>query len=107
MAERVAELADEAAAAGHFLSAAEKYGRATAYYVTAERMQSRHYEPRKKAYRTMLTTMERMVFAGGLNCGEPRSPTATQAFPACWSRATAPARVRAWYSVTGWIASKR
>jgi hypothetical protein len=36
------------------LSAAEKYGRATAYYITAERMQSRHYEPRKKAYRTML-----------------------------------------------------
>src|ERR1700726_3692419 len=48
MADRVAGLADEAAAAGHFLSAAEKYRRATAYYVTAERMQSRHYEPRKK-----------------------------------------------------------
>ena len=54
MADRVAELGDEAAAAGHFFSAAEKYGRATAYYMTAERMQSRHYEPRKKAYRTML-----------------------------------------------------
>lgn len=48
MADQIIELADEAAAAGHFLSAAEKYGRATAYYVTAERMQSRHYEPQKK-----------------------------------------------------------
>jgi hypothetical protein len=41
---------------GRFLSATEKYGRATAYYVTAERMQSRHYEPRKHAYRTLLKT---------------------------------------------------
>jgi hypothetical protein len=37
MADRVVELAHEAAVAGHLLSAAEKYGRATAYYVTAER----------------------------------------------------------------------
>jgi hypothetical protein len=47
MADRLAELAHEAAAIGRFFSAAEKYGRATAYYITAERMQSRHYEPRK------------------------------------------------------------
>ena len=53
MANQVAELADEAAAAGHYLSAAEKYCRATAYYVTAERMQSRHYAPRQHAYCTM------------------------------------------------------
>jgi pimeloyl-ACP methyl ester carboxylesterase len=68
MADQVAGLADEANAAGHFLSAAEKYGRATAYYVTAERMQNRYYEPRKKAYRAMLKTMDRMIYAGSLNC---------------------------------------
>ena len=81
MADRVAELADEAAAGGHYLSAAEKYGRATAYYVTAERMQSRHYEPRKQAYRTMLNTMERMIVAGGLNCQRVEIPYGNASFP--------------------------
>ena len=82
MADQIIELADEAAAAGHFLSAAEKYGRATAYYVTAERMQSRHYEPRKKAYCIMLKTMERMIFAGALNCERVEIPYGTASFPA-------------------------
>jgi dienelactone hydrolase len=81
MADRVAELADEAAAAGHFLSAAEKYGRATAYYVTAERMQSRHYEPRKQAYRTMLKTMERTIVAGSLDCERVEIPYGDTSFP--------------------------
>jgi dienelactone hydrolase len=81
MANRVAELADEAAAAGHFLSAAEKYGRATAYYVTAERMQSRHYEPRKQAYRTMLKTMERTIVAGSLDCERVEIPYGDTSFP--------------------------
>jgi hypothetical protein len=31
-------------------------------------MQSRHYEPRKNAYRTMLKTMNRMITASLLNC---------------------------------------
>jgi pimeloyl-ACP methyl ester carboxylesterase len=82
MAGRLVELAAEAAAAGHFLSAAEKYGRATAYYVTAERMQSRHYEPRKQAYRTMLKTMERTIFAGSLNCERVEIPYGDKSFPA-------------------------
>jgi pimeloyl-ACP methyl ester carboxylesterase len=81
MADRVAGLADEAAAAGHFLSAAEKYRRATAYYITAERMQSRHYEPRKKAYRTMLDTMDRAVVAGSLNCERVEIPYGDKSFP--------------------------
>src|ERR1700742_672903 len=43
MAERLVALGEEAEAAGHRRSASEKYCRATAYYMTAERMQSRHY----------------------------------------------------------------
>ncbi len=81
LARRVTELADEAAKAGHLLSAAEKYGRATAYLVTAERMQSRHYEPRKQAYRTMLKTMERMIVSGGLNCERVEIPYGDASFP--------------------------
>jgi dienelactone hydrolase len=81
MADRVAGLADEAAASGNFLSAAEKYARATAYYITAERMQSRHYEPRKKAYRTMLDTMDRTIVAGSLNCERVEIPYGDKKFP--------------------------
>jgi len=46
MADRLAELAGEDEAAGRRLSAGDKYGRACVYYMTAERMQSRHYAPR-------------------------------------------------------------
>jgi hypothetical protein len=81
MADQVVELADEAAAARHFLSAAEKYGRATAYYLTAERMQNRRYEPGKKAYRAMLKTMDRMIFAGSLNCERVEIPYGDKSFP--------------------------
>ena len=86
MADRVAELADEDAGRGRFLSAAEKYCRATAYYITAERMQSRHYEPRKKAYRTMLDTMERMIVSGSLNCARVEIPYSQTRLPALFVR---------------------
>jgi dienelactone hydrolase len=66
MADRLVALGEEAQAAGHRLSAAEKYLRATAYYMTAERMQSRSYEPRRTMYRTMLATMLRGIEAGAL-----------------------------------------
>jgi hypothetical protein len=36
MADRVAAIADEDGGRRNFLSAAEKFGRATAYYITAE-----------------------------------------------------------------------
>jgi dienelactone hydrolase len=58
LADRVRGLAERDEAAGHPLSAAEKFARAAAYYITAERMQARDYEPRKAMYRTMLDTME-------------------------------------------------
>ena len=58
MADRVRELGEECERAGHPASAAEKYARATAYYITAERMQARDYGPRKQMYGTMLDTME-------------------------------------------------
>lgn len=64
MADRLAMLGDEAMAAGHALSAREKYKRATAYYVTAERMQSRDYAPRQQMYATMLRTMDKAIAAG-------------------------------------------
>ena len=65
MADRLKALGNDARAAGHGLTAANKYLRATAYYMTAERMQSRHYAPRQTMYRTMLDTMQAAISAGG------------------------------------------
>jgi dienelactone hydrolase len=90
MADRVAALADEDAGRRSFLSAAEKFGRATAYYITAERMQSRHYEPRKQAYRTMLNTLQRMIVAGSLNCERVEIPYGKTHFPALFVRGNGP-----------------
>ena len=90
MADRVAALADEDGGRRNFLSAAEKFGRATAYYITAERMQSRHYEPRKQAYRTMLNTLQRMIVAGSLNCERVEIPYGKTHFPALFVRGNGP-----------------
>lgn len=82
MADRLVELGVEAESAGHLRSAAEKYCRATAYYITAERMQSRSYAPRKVMYQTMLATMQRAIKAGGLNCERMEIPYGESRFPA-------------------------
>ena len=44
-------------------------------------MQSRHYEPRKQAYRTLLKTMERMIVCGSLNCERVEIPYGANSFP--------------------------
>ena len=66
MADRLVALGEECEAAGHGQSASEKYLRATTYYMTAERMQSRHYAPRLKMYDDMLALMLRGITAAGL-----------------------------------------
>lgn len=86
MADRLVALGDEAAAAGHGMSASEKYRRATAYYMTAERMQARTYEPRKAAYRTMLDTMDKAIAVGRLNCERVDIPYGETSFPGLFVR---------------------
>ncbi len=86
MADRLVALGEEAEGAGHGTSAAEKYCRATAYYMTAERMQSRHYEPRTAMYRKMLETMQRAITVGALNCERVEIPYEGQSFPGLFVR---------------------
>ena len=86
MADELVELADKNARDGHRLSAAEKYLRATAYYMTAERMQSRHYKPRWVMYDKMLTTMRRAIEEGGLNCERVDIPYGETRFPGLFVR---------------------
>jgi hypothetical protein len=73
-ADRLVELAAEDMAVGRHLSASPKYGRAAAYYITAEHMQSRHFEPRRRAYRHMLDCFAKYVELGGLNCERVEIP---------------------------------
>ena len=86
MADRLVVLGEEAEQSGHGRSASEKFARATAYYMTAERMQSRHYEPRWAMYRKMLDTMDRAVRAGALNCERVEIPYGESSFPALFVR---------------------
>ncbi len=86
MADRLVMLGEAAEAAGHGDSAAEKYCRATAYYITAERMQSRHYNPRRVMYRTLLDTMHRAVVVGRLNCERVEIPYQGSSFPGLFVR---------------------
>ena len=53
-ADRLVALADEDLRQGRKLSAGVKHGRASTYYITAERMQHRDFAPRKAVYRKML-----------------------------------------------------
>lgn len=86
LADRLVLRGQECEVAGHGRSAAEKYCRATAYYITAERMQAQDYEPRKAMYETMLRTMDRAVSAGNLNCERVEIPFEGSSFPALFVR---------------------
>lgn len=81
LGDRLVALGQQAETAGHRRSAAEKYLRAVAYYMTAERMQSRHFEPRWALYRTMLDTMQRAIEVGQLNCRRVEIPYGDTSFP--------------------------
>jgi dienelactone hydrolase len=74
LADRVRGLAIVADAAGHRVGAAEKYARAVAYYLTAERMQSRDFAPRKAMYAKMLDTMARYCATSDLGATRVEFP---------------------------------
>ncbi|CAN5347447.1 alpha/beta fold hydrolase [soil metagenome] len=81
MADNLVRLGEHCEAVGHTLSASEKYLRATAYYITAERMQASGYAPRKQMYRTLLGTMMRAVETGKLGWERVEIPYEGSSFP--------------------------
>jgi alpha-beta hydrolase superfamily lysophospholipase len=81
LGDRLVSLGETAEAAGHRLSASDKFLRAASYYMTAERMQSRHYAPRWTMYQTMLATMMRGVEAGSLGWERVEIPYEGTTFP--------------------------
>lgn len=74
LGDRVRELALADETAGHRFSAAEKFGRAAAYYITAERMQSRDFAPRKAMYANLLDTMEHFYATSDLGASRVEFP---------------------------------
>ena len=71
---RLVELAEEDLSAGRRLSAGAKYGRAATYYITAERMQNRDFEPRRRAYAAMLDCFDKYVEFAEHNCERVEIP---------------------------------
>jgi alpha-beta hydrolase superfamily lysophospholipase len=81
LGDKLVSLGETAEAVGHRLSASDKFLRATGYYMTAERMQSRHYAPRWTMYQTMLATMMRGVETGSLGWERVEIPYEGTSFP--------------------------
>ena len=82
LADRLTSLAEEDQTAGHLLTAGARYYRASVYYLTAERLQSRHYAPRWQAYRKMLGTFEKGITLGRHNCTKVEIPYEGTSLPA-------------------------
>lgn len=81
VADQVARNAEADEAAGYGLSAGTKYGRASGYYLSAERMQSRDYAPRWAAYARGLALYRRHVALRGLHIDFVDIPYAGSSFP--------------------------
>jgi fermentation-respiration switch protein FrsA (DUF1100 family) len=76
MGDKLVELAAEDEAGGRLLSAGNKLGRAAVYYLTAERMQARDYEPRKALYAKFQDTFQKGVRLARENCERVEIPYA-------------------------------
>ena len=74
LADRLVERAEEAEAEGYARTAGALFARASVYYLTAERLQSRHYAPRRDAYRKMLDSFEKGIVLGRQNCAKVEIP---------------------------------
>jgi pimeloyl-ACP methyl ester carboxylesterase len=75
-ADRLVELAREDESRRRMLSAGAKYGRASTYYLTAERMQQRDYAPRRAAYQKMLASFAKFIALHEENCVRVEVPYA-------------------------------
>lgn len=82
LADHLVGLAEEDEAAGHALTAGARYSRASVYYLTAERLQSRHYAPRWEAYRKGLAAFEKGITLGRQNCAKVEIPYEDTSLPA-------------------------
>lgn len=90
LADRLVAQAEANIAAGHSISASEKYRRACIYYMIAERMQKHGFAPREAAYAKMLETMRLAGEHGRLNVKRVQIPYEGSNYPGLFMRATSP-----------------
>ena len=86
-ADKLVARAEADVEAGYTLSAGDLYFRASVYYLTAERMQSRHYQPRWVAYRKGIDAFHRGVTLGERNCEILEIPYEDTSLPAYFVKA--------------------
>ena len=82
VAEQVAANAEADEKAGYLLSAGSKYARASGYFLSAERMQSRDYAPRWEAYDRGLALYRKHVELSGLHVDFVDIPYGDSSYPA-------------------------
>lgn len=82
VADQVCKNAEEDEKHGYLLSAGTKYGRASGYYLSAERMQSRDYAPRWAAYDKGLALYKKYVELSGLHVDFIDIPFDDDSYPA-------------------------
>ena len=82
VADQVAKNAAADEELGYTLSAGTKYGRASGYYLSAERMQSRDYAPRWEAYDKGLQLFRKYVECRGLHIDFVEIPYGDSSYPA-------------------------
>ncbi len=72
---------------GQFLSASEKYRRATVMYITGERMPMHTLPARHAAYDSLLSCFSKYVKLGNVNCEKVEVPFGDKVLPALFVRA--------------------
>jgi len=87
VAEQITANAKIDEAAGRRWSAAQKYFRASGYYLSAERLQSRDYAPRWEAYRAGLDAFRRHIELDGAAVEFVEIPYNETSFPALFVKA--------------------
>jgi len=89
-ADRLVELAEEDLAKNHRLSAGAKYGRASNYYLTAERMLAPHFPERDAAYAKATEYFSRYIDLAQENCEYVEVPYQGSFLPALLVKAHGP-----------------
>ncbi len=87
MADKLCDLAEEDGEKGRLLSAGEKYGRASAYLITCERLQAHGSPGRLELYQRVLDLFARGVRLGRENCTRVEIPYEGTHLSALYTRA--------------------
>jgi dienelactone hydrolase len=87
VADRLEQLAEQDEARGWWRSAGQKLHRAALYVQVAERLQSRHWQPRQRAYERTLSLFARAVTVGRDNCVRVEIPYGDTTLPAYFVQA--------------------